>query len=356
MKLKKKILIDLDRLKNPYNGLGQFALKLAKSIAQQEIEDLEFTFLVPSDYVNFFGKNVYYEVANWKRRYFSRFLPTFDLWHATHQDSNFYPNFSKTKYLLTIHDLNFLQEKSYFKAQKRLKHLQKKVDKSCALTTISYFSKNQIEKNLKIAVPMEVIYNGVEIEEPPNSILSKYERLKNEKFLLGIGVMQPKKNWHVLVEMMKLLPQEYLLVLAGENRTKYAQFIRQIIQQSKLQNRIHLIGKVTEKEKYFLLKNCYGFVFPSKYEGMGMPPIEAMSFGKPIFVFPNSSIPEFCKDYAFYWNSEKPQYMAEFLLKNIHFFYHHHELQQEMIHYAKRFQWKETAHHYVNLYRKILSE
>lgn len=356
MKNKKKILIDLDRLKNPYTGLGQFALKFGKYISQQPMEDLEFTFLVPSDYVNFFGKNVYYEVTNWKRRYFPQFLPTFDLWHAIHQDSNYYPNFSKTKYLLTIHDLNFLQEKSHFKAQKRLKHLQKKVDKSCVLTTISYFSKSQIERNLKISVPIEVIYNGIEIEKFKNSSASKQWSFKNKKYLLGIGVIQPKKNWHVLVEMMNYLPQDYCLILAGDSQTSYAQLIHQLIDKHELHHKIQLIGKISEDEKYELLKNCYGFVFPSKYEGMGMPPIEAMSFGKPVFIFPNSSLPEFCKEYAFYWDSENPQYMAEFLLKNIHFFYHHNELQQEMVHYANQFQWKATVQHYVNLYQKILSE
>ncbi len=353
MKKTKTVLIDLDKLKNSYNGLGQFALKLGKYIAKNTCDDLKFTFLVPRNYVGYFGNQVEYEITDWKRRYFPRFLKSYDLWHAIHQDSNFYPNFKKTSYLLTIHDLNFLKEKNYSKAQKRLKHLQSKVNKATALTTISYFSKKQIEENLILTQPIEVIYNGIEIQEPQSSF-SKYH-FENQKVLLGIGVIQPKKNWHILVEMMKFLPQEYILVLAGDNQTNYAKFIHQLITRFELQNRIYLIGKVTEEEKYFLLKNCFSFVFPSKYEGMGMPPLEAMRLGKSVFVFPNSSIPEFCKDYAFYWNSENPQNMAEFFLNCNQNIDYQTDFEKKRIDYSRQFHWQNTIQNYLSLYRKILN-
>jgi glycosyltransferase involved in cell wall biosynthesis len=88
---------------------------------------------------------------------------------------------------------------------------------------------------------------------------------------------------------------------------------------------------------------------------MGMPPLEAMSFGKPVFVFPNSSIPEFCKDYAYYWNSENPQYMAEFFLQNIQNIRKQADFEKIRIDYAKQFYWHNTVQNYLNLYRKILN-
>lgn len=354
MKKLKTVLIDLDRLKNPHNGLGQFALKFGEYISKENHKDLKFTFLVPKPYVGYFGQNVDYEITDWKRRYFPNFLKSYDLWHAIHQDSNFYPNFNKTLYLLTIHDLNFLKEKSPIKAQKRLKHLQKKVNKAVTVTTISYYSKNEIEQHLKLSKPVEVIYNGIEVQEPQN-LIKQYDFV-NQKFLLGIGVIQPKKNWHVLVEMMKFLPEKFILVLAGENQTKYAKYIHQLIDNHKLNDRIYLIGKITEEEKFFLLKNCEAFVFPSKYEGMGMPPLEAMSLGKPVFVFPHSSIPEFCKQYAFYWNSENPEPMAELILNGIEYFYNQNLLlPQKMMDYIRQFTWKNTVQQYLQLYKKVLN-
>ena len=348
-----KILIDLDRLKNPWNGLGQFALKFGTELAKKTYQDLKFTFLVPPKYVGYFGNHVDYEITNWKRRYFPYFLPHYDLWHAIHQDSNFFPVNKRTRYMLTIHDLNFLKEKNQWKAKNRLTRLQKKVNKSCWITTISEFSKNEILEKLKFNVPISVIYNGIDVESP---ISFNQTSINLKKYLLGLGVILPKKNWKVLIEMMKFLPDDFTLKLAGDKQTEYALHLQKLIHQNQLENKIELLGRITESEKYFLLKDCYAFVFPSKYEGMGMPPIEAMRFGKPVFVFPNTSIPEFCKNFAFYWESEESQYMANYIIEKTKFFYSHPQFAESVIEHSKQFQWELTAEQYLNLYRKILSQ
>ena len=351
MKKSKNILIDLDRLKNPYNGLGQFSLNFGKNLASLQPEELQFTFLVPPNYVGYFGHNVNYEVANWKRRFFSRFLKRYDLWHAIHQDSNFFPN-PQTKFLLTIHDLNFLKEKSPQKAKKRLQKLQKKINLSCGVTTISEFSKNEILNNLQINVPVYVIYNGIELSELSRK--SDVLTSDNSKLLLGIGVIQPKKNWHILVNFMKFLPENYILQIAGDDNSSYAKELKKQIQQSGLTQRIKLLGKVSEEQKASLLHNCYAFVFPSKLEGMGMPPLEAMQAGKPVFVFPYSSIPEFCKDYAFYWENENPLSMAKFFLDKTNYFYSNTQLSLRIQEYAKQWNWKKTTLQYIELYQSLL--
>ncbi len=353
MKKKKNVLIDLDRLKNPFNGLGQFALQYGKYLAQQKHEDIQFTFLVPCKYVGYFGKQVEYEVTDWRRRYFSWWMKSYDLWHAVHQDSNFFPRNSQTLYLLTIHDLNFLKEKSTYKAQKRLKRLQKKVERSIRVTTISEYSKNEILKNLKISLPIEVIYNGIEVSEPRNLVTSYY--LGSHKFILGIGVIHPKKNWQVLLPFIKRLPSEYLLVLAGDDQTDYAQKLKEQARREGLENRIQWLGRVSEEQKFYLLRDCYAFVFPSKLEGMGMPPLEAMRFGKPVFVFPNASIPEFCKDFAYYWSTEEPQNMADFFIEKVNEFYHNPLKAQKVKDYSLQFNWQTTVNEFVKLYRELLN-
>jgi glycosyltransferase involved in cell wall biosynthesis len=153
---------------------------------------------------------------------------------------------------------------------------------------------------------------------------------------------------------MKFLPEDFILVLAGDNQTEYAKYIYQLIEKQELKNRIYLIGKVTEEEKFFLLKHCLAFVFPSKWEGMGMPPLEAMAFGKPVFAFYHTSIPEFCKNYAFYWSSENPQEMAQFFIRSMLTIPDEVSFQSSRIEYAQQFQWKNTVQKYLTLYRKIL--
>jgi hypothetical protein len=86
----------------------------------------------------------------------------FDIWHSIHQDSAFMPD-SKTKFILTIHDLNFLTEKNSTKANKKLNSIQQKVDKASAVFSISNFTKHEIENHLSIQKKaIQVIYNGVE--------------------------------------------------------------------------------------------------------------------------------------------------------------------------------------------------
>ncbi len=74
-------------------------------------------------------------------------------------------------------------------------------------------------------------------------------------------------------------------------------------------------GQISDEDKYWFLKNCKAVLFPSKFEGMGIPPIEAMRFGKPVFASASSSIPEICEDNAFYWENFNPEDMKKSIKK-----------------------------------------
>jgi glycosyltransferase involved in cell wall biosynthesis len=79
-----------------------------------------------------------------------------------------------------------------------------------------------------------------------------------------------------------------------------------------------------------------------------------MQVGKPVFVFPYSSIPEFCKDYAFYWENENPLSMAKFFLDKTNYFYSNTELSLRIQEYAKQWNWKKTTLQYIELYQSLL--
>ena len=76
-----------------------------------------------------------------------------------------------------------------------------------------------------------------------------------------------------------------------------------------LEERIILPGEISDMDKYWLYKNCEAFVFPSMYEGFGLPVIEAMNFGKPVFLSTFSSLPEVGGKYALYWENFDSQLM-----------------------------------------------
>jgi glycosyltransferase involved in cell wall biosynthesis len=71
-------------------------------------------------------------------------------------------------------------------------------------------------------------------------------------------------------------------------------------------NQVRVLTSVSDAQKAWLYANCAGFVFPSLTEGFGLPPLEAMYFGKPVFVSDRTSLPEVCGDAAWYWQDFEP--------------------------------------------------
>ena len=347
----KKILIDLLKLNNLYVGLGQVSLHYGKSIAAMAPKlshEFEFTFLVPSDFVNYFGNSVKYQTPNFFKRHFSFLNSDFDIWHSIHQDSAFMPD-SKTKFILTIHDLNFLTEKNSTKANKKLNSIQQKVDKASAIFSISNFTKNEIENHLSIQKKaIQVIYNGVE------SLLNKLSEkpswlTETNDFLFCVGNITAKKNFDVLLPMMKLLPNQYLII-AGNDESEYAQQMRKKIAEEKISN-VLMTGKITEAEKIYLMQNCKAFLFPSLLEGFGLPVIEAMSCGKPVFVSNLTSLPEIASDKGFYFENFDAQAMATFVEQKLATI--SKSFSNELITHASKFQWQANGEKYIEVYRNL---
>jgi len=346
------VLIDLDRLKVLNTGLGQVAYLFGKELSKLNDPRLRFTFLVPPKFKGEFGNNVDYETTSLIRRYFPFLCKKYDLWHAIHQDSAYFPGDRSISYLLTIHDLNFLGEKTISKARKRIKLLQFKVNRAIEVIAISKFTKEVILQNLRLDNKIvTVIYNGVEHQ---TSIMShKPVFLPDGKFLFTISVVKQKKNFKVLVDFIKDL-KDYNLVIAGNKSGKYAKELEASIRAKGLQSKIVLPGEINAEDKYWLFKNCEAFVFPSLHEGFGLPVIEAMNFGKPVFLSTYSSLPEIGDKYAFYWENFESKYMSDVFLEKMTEFSRNTEKQLEMKQYADQFTWEKNVGEYIKLYRKIL--
>lgn len=104
------------------------------------------------------------------------------------------------------------------------------------------------------------------------------------------------------------------------------------------------------KEKQFYFKNCTAFVFPSLREGFGLPVIEAMRFGKPIFISNNTSLPEIGGRYDFYWNNFEPKEMAETLIQRLHMYNENRvEYVWEHTERTKSFNWDSATQDYIKV-------
>lgn len=341
----KRVLVDLGKLKDLHCGLGQVSLQLGSALDGYEDDDLKICFLVPRGWEERFSSPC--EVLSEKRRYFPSLCPKYDLWHAIHQDSGYFP-VNGTPYLLTIHDLNFLGEKTPKKAARRLRRLQAKVDRAAAVTTISKFTAAEVLDQLRFsAVEPITIYQGVEFAV---SAQARPQKLAEGPFLFSIGVFSEKKNLHTLVPMMRHLP-EMRLVLAGKNDTAYGDKIQRDIEALQLQNQVTLLGRVSDEEKNWLYGHCEAFVFPSLFEGFGMPVLEAYHHGKPVVTTRETAIPEFAGQHATYLDDFAPESMANHVRQAL--------LGQSQPcsarrQYAAGFSWQRTAENYLALYKQQL--
>lgn len=349
---RKEVLLDLGKLKDLNCGLGQVSLNYAKEWALQNKKAFDVSFFLPKNF------KLEFEGLNEVKKYFQHDLgrqipllnPKVDLWHAIHQDSRFMPSRGQ-KYLLTIHDLNFLEEKSKRKSLKRLNTMQKKVNRADALTFISHFAMDMAKKHLNLAAKeCKVIYNGVENPSVYKAVKPDYIQGK-QPFLFSIGVLMAKKNFHVLIPMMKHLT-DYHLIIAGNDKGKYADELKEMISKEGLGNRIHIPGIISNEHKSWFYQNMTAFVFPSKCEGFGLPVIEAMHLGKPTVLSNYTSLPEIGGEYAAYWNDFEAKSMAEVVLHCIQTC--SEERSKAIKNYAKQFTWSANQKAYEELYKKML--
>ena len=192
-----------------------------------------------------------------------------------------------------------------------------------------------------------VIYNGISL--PKESIAPLL--IPHSKFIFSIGTVVPKKNFHVLIDFLKILPLEYKIVLAGTTFHSYAVEMQKRIQEEGLADRFYLVGTIDEKEKRWYYENAYAFIFPSLLEGFGLPVAEDMSLGLPLFISDKTSLPEIGGVDAYYFKNFEAQYMCNVFLNGMANF---NEAQKiRLIERSKLFDWKSASESYLKLYVSV---
>lgn len=346
----KEILIDLYKVKNRYSGLGQFSENFAREYARSPLYGVTTDYLVPDKKLPINSPGIRLVKAGFQKRYFPSFNKNYDLWHSLHQFPSHQPN-QQTRFLLTIHDLNFLVEKGGAKRKKYLDCLQRNIHKADAITTISEYTRNLVQEHVNLrGKKIQVIYNGITTGDPAESPPGYVQG----KFFFSIGLFNRKKNFHSLLPAMKHF-KDHQLILAGDHATAYGREMKVQIDQMDLGNQVVLAGKVSDPEKYWLYSNCEAFLFPSLAEGFGMPAIEAMKFGKPVFLSTFSSLPEIGDDKAFYFDKLEEDAMAGFIKEKLAAFHQDPvTFSKEVKAYAEKFNWEKCLGEYKQLYREIL--
>jgi glycosyltransferase involved in cell wall biosynthesis len=280
-------------------------MELGKALVQEKTDREELSFYLPENKMGVFGKDAVYRKQIGLHKYQLPSTDSYQVWHSLHQGSQYFPFRRSIPVVLTIHDLNFLHQPGRGAAyiKKSLAELQKKIDRADRVVAISNFVLEELYRNLQVnSAQTSVIYNGcnfsqLDVEQPT--------RIPNKPFLFTIGTVAAKKNFHVLPALLQ--GNDYWLVIAGiTHEETYLQKIKQEAVRCGVEHRVIITGAITDAQKQWYYQHCEAFVFPSIAEGFGMPVLEAMYFGKPVFLSTYTSLPEIWGYLANYFDSFDP--------------------------------------------------
>lgn len=347
------IAFDCERMKYPNTGLFEYCLQLGLALKKQLTPQDQIYYYLREGHQHFFGQESNFLMQHSLHKFIFPRNKTIDIWHTSYQTSLYMPRSTRFKKVLTIHDLNFLYEgDSTEKQQYYLKKYQKNIDLADHIVAISEFTKQDILNNLNIgSKPVSVIHNGCAEECAELGINPAY--LPKKPFLYAMGTVNAKKNFHVLIPL--LVGNDFELVVAGNTDDEYKNLIISEAVKYQVNERVKITGPVSEAEKQWYYKNSEAFLFPSLAEGFGIPPIEAMRFGKPIFLSNSTSLPEIGGDVAYYFNSYDPAEMQKVFAKGMDDYKKHNPAEQ-IINHAEKFNWNRSAEAYLKVYRETLNK
>ncbi|MDO8241210.1 MAG: glycosyltransferase family 1 protein [Candidatus Moranbacteria bacterium] len=280
----------------------------------------------------------------------------------------------KTKLISTIHDLSFERYPETFSWKRRFWHMfinSKKIcQQSDKIIAVSNSTKNDIVNLYKINPDkISVSYNGISekfqiVDRNNENLIRVKEKYKLPyKFILYLGTIEPRKNISAIIQAYAQLQKDaaeagqaemakYKLVVAGSQGWLSDDIFAEI-EQSDCKDDIVVVKFVEEDDKEFVLNLASLFVYPSKFEGFGFPPLEAMACGVPVITSNNSSLPEIAGLGSIMIDPDKPDEIF-LAMKEI---LNNRELRNSLIDkgliQSKKFSWTKPAEDFLKLVNKI---
>lgn len=282
-----------------------------------------------------------------------------DLVHFPHWNV---PLFLRTPFVVTIHDLILLEEPRSAKATTRhpfvyaLKYAAYKVilknalTKSRAIIAVSAYTKSSILKFFP-QIPeskIHVVYEGVTIfPSPPHPPLPPHP-----PSLLYIGNAYPHKNLSTLLTAFSQFRESHpdvKLILAGRGDV-FFKHLQEEAANLNLSNSVEFVLNPSDQHLADLYRQASLYIFPSRCEGFGLPPLEAMSFNVPVVASNSSSLPEILGDAAVYFDPRDPHRIAETLSHVFDNTLLQDELRKKGLEQIKRYSWKRAAEQTLAVY------
>jgi glycosyltransferase involved in cell wall biosynthesis len=349
----RRIGLSLGNIGALHDGLGEFALQIGQRIARaapqwRERHGIAFDFHMREKLFGLFGSEVgYLPVNRWQRLRHVQPEP-YAAWHSLHQLNKSLPPAICGPRVVTFHDLNYLYGRNAFSTWRHHRRTRGLLARTDHIVAISEYTAGDVRRHLGWTGPIEVILNGARsFVGTPQRPLEGWEAKPARPFLFHLSRMSPSKNPQAIVELARAWP-EMTFVLCGPPSDD-AKRLRATVQLPNLQ--FHL--GIDDAQKAWAYAHCTGFLFPSLTEGFGLPPIEAMHFGKPVFLARRTSLPEIGGDAADYFDAFDPTAMKLVVERGLARWSEPGRADAVRAH-AARYDWDRAAATYLALYGRLL--
>ena len=350
-----------------YGGISRYYVKLA--IYLQRFVGCDVKVVAP-----FFRNNYLYELSRTKngkniirgfkssiledrercRRVLNRSLTDLyvdikkpDVYHKTYYDGK-WPGHCSAKKVVTIHDLIYEKNRHVYEgAEELINKIRKDLNISDLVICVSENTKKDLLNYYKVDEnKVVVIHHGVEsYEEVINFVYERKERKDSDlDYILYVGKRDGYKNFKTLVEAWsssKNLKKNFSIYcfgggnIAKEEREEWKKV------GADADKIVHITGD--DRALYRAYRNAYCFVYPSRYEGFGIPPLEAMACRCPVICANNSSIPEIVGNAGIYFDATSSDALKECLENCVNSEDSRRRLIEKGLERVKRFTWKKCA-------------
>jgi len=356
-------------------GLARYVESLIHGLSTHNTEHEFVVFMKPESIPAYRKAGGSYEVVeapyHWyglsEQIYFPRTIARahVDLMHFPHWNI---PILYRGKYVVTIHDLimfHFSRHDAsthtplvYWCKDRVHRYVVRRAARRAAhIITTSEFTKDDIATSLNIQKEkMTVIYQAPYLCKS-GQVASQSSPLRDKKYILYVGAAYPHKNIKRLIDAWEQiqceLPDHYLVLVGAQSiwYTRLAEYI-----QKKRVPRVEMRGSVSDEELCEWYRHATVFVFPSLYEGFGLPPLEAMACGTPVIASSAGSLPEVLGDSAYFINPYDYQHVAQGILEVINNNDLHYELKMSGRGHVRMFSHERYIQETLAIYKHVRAE